>query len=154
MAGFLDRVNRLVETVCAIIMIVLTVETVYVIVMRYIFNNTPSWGEIISRFLMVYACMFGFSIGIHDDSHVRIKAFDQRLPALALRALDWFGVACMTAFSVFMIVEGIRYTALCSRNTISGLNIRSSAEMICIPIGGLFCLLQSLRRAMAIGRKG
>ena len=154
MARFLDEVNRVVETVCAVLMIVLTVETVYVIVMRYIFNDTPSWGEIISRFLMVYACMFGFSIGMHDDSHVRINAFDQWVPAGLLRALDWFGVACMTAFSAFMIVEGIRYTVLCGRNTISGLNIRSSVEMICIPIGGLFCLLQSLRRAMMMGRKG
>ena len=153
MTRFLDGVNKVVETLCAILMIVLTAETVYVIVMRYLFNNAPYWGEIISRFLMVYACMFGFSIGMHDDSNVRINAFDRRLPAGVLRALNWFGVLCMTAFSVFMIVEGIRYTILCSLNTISGLNIRSSAEMICIPIGGLFCLLQSIRRAIMTGRK-
>ena len=153
MARFLDGMNRIVETVCAVLMIVLTVETVYVIVMRYLFNNTPSWGEIISRFLLVYACMFGFSIGIHDDSHVRINAFNRWLPAHTLRALDCFGVVCMVAFSAFMIVEGIRYTILCGRNTISGLNIRSSYEMVCIPIGGLFCLLQSLRRAILLGGK-
>ena len=153
MERFLDRVNRVVGYICATLMVVLTVETVYVIVMRYVFNRTPFWGEMISRFLLVYACMFGFSIGMHDDSHVRIHAFDRYLPAVAIRALDWFGVLCMTAFSVFMIVEGTRYTILCDRNTISGLNIRSSVEMICIPIGGLFCLLQSLRRAILIGRK-
>ena len=153
MVRLLDRMNRAVETVCAVLMIVLTVETVYVIVMRYAFNNTPYWGEIISRFLMVYACMFGFSIGIHDDSLVCIKAFDRWLPKGALRVLDWFGVFCMAVFSVFMLVEGIRYTILCDRNIISGLNVRSSVEMICIPIGGLFCLLQTFRRAIITGRK-
>lgn len=153
MERFLDRVNRVVEYVCALLMIVLTVETIYVIVMRYVFNNTPSWGEVVSRFLMVYACMFGFSVGMHDDSHVRIKAFDRFLSPGAIRVLDWFGIACMTAFSAFMIIEGIRYTILCHRNIISGLNIRSSAEMICIPVGGLFCLLQTLRRAIMTGRK-
>ena len=153
MVRLLDRMNRAVETVCAVLMIVLTVETVYVIVMRYAFNNTPYWGEIISRFLMVYTCMFGFSIGMHDDSLVCIRAFDRFLPKGVLRGLDWFGVFCMAVFSVFMLVEGIRYTILCDRNIISGLNVRSSVEMICIPIGGLFCLLQTFRRAIITGRK-
>ena len=153
MKRFLDGINRAVEYICAALMIALTAETLYVVVMRYVFNDTPHWGEIISRFLLVYACMFGFSIGIHDDSHVRINAFNRWLPAHTLRALDCFGVVCMSVFSVFMIVEGIRYTILCGRNIISGLNIRSSYEMVCIPIGGLFCLLQSLRRAILLGGK-
>ena len=143
----LDRINRAVEYICAALMVLLTVETLYV-VMRYGFNDTPYWGEVISRFLMVYACMFGFSIGMHDDTLVSIRAFDRFLPGGALRALDWLGILAMFLFSAFMIVEGINYTVLCRGNTISGLNIRSSVEMVCIPIGGLFCLLQSIRRAI------
>ena len=153
MERFLDRMNRVVEYICAALMIVLTLETVYVIIMRYVFNNTPYWGEVISRFLMVYACMFGFSIGIHDNSHARIDAMDRYLPARMVRCLDWFCVGCMVLFSVFMIVEGVNYTILCDRNTISGLHIRSSWEMVCIPIGGLFCLLQSFRRAIQLRKK-
>ena len=148
----LDRINRAVEYICAALMILLTVETLYVVVMRYGFNNTPYWGEVISRFLMVYACMFGFSIGIHDNSLVSIRALDRFLPGAVLRALDWLGILGMLLFSVFMIVEGINYTILCRGNTISGLNIRSCAEMVCIPIGGLFCLLQSIRRAILMRR--
>ena len=152
MIRFLERMNRVAEILCATLMVMLSLETVYVVVMRYGFNDTPYWGEVISRFLMVYACMLGFSIGIHDDTLVRIDAFDRFLPARALRLLDGFGVLCMALFSLFMIVEGVRYTILCSGNLISGLNIPSSWEMVCIPIGGCFCLLQTIRRAIILGR--
>ena len=120
--------------------------------MRYVFNNAPYWGEVISRFLMVYACMFGFSMGIHDDTLVRINAFNRFLSKRARRLLDGFGVLCMAVFSIFMIVEGIRYTSLCRGNVISGLNIPSSWEMICIPIGGCFCLMQTIRRGIILRR--
>ena len=154
MKRFLDKINRIVGTACAVLMVLLTLETIYVVVIRYVFNSTPHWGEIISRFLMVYACMFGFSLGIHDDTHIRITAFDRVLPAGILKALDWFCILCMFIFSVFMIVEGVSYTVLCDRNTISGLGIRSSWEMVCIPVGGLFCLLQTIRRAIMLKEAG
>lgn len=152
MLKLLDRINQIVGYLCAILMVILTLETVYVIVMRYVFNAAPSWGEVISRFLMVYACMFGFSTGIYDNSHARIKALDWLLPEKLLYGLDWFCIACMILFSLFMIIEGTSYTILCSKNMISGLNIRSSFEMICIPTGGVFCLLQTIRRGILLWR--
>ena len=144
----LDKVNHFVEWICAGLMIVLTAEALYVMVMRYYFNNTPSWGEVISRFLMVYACMLGYSICVHDETLIRINAFDRYLPERVLNVLEWFYSVCLILFSVFIIVEGTQFTLLCRRNIISGLNIRSSWEMVCIPAGGVFCLLQALRRIM------
>ena len=152
MVGVLNRINKIVERICAVLMIVLTLETFYVIIMRYVFNDTPLWGEVISRFLMVYACMFGFSIGINDNSHIRIKAIDRVLPERVIYYLDWFAIACMAAFSIFMIVEGVAFTVLCSGNTISGLGLKSSYEMVCIPVGGLFCLLQTIRGGLILWR--
>ena len=149
---FLEIVNRVAEYLCAALMVMLPLETVYVIIMRYVFNNTPYWGEVISRILMVYACMFGFSMGIHDDTLVRLNAFDRFLPKIARNLLDGFGVLCMAVFSLFMIVEGVRYTALCAGNVISGLSVPSSWEMVCIPIGGCFCLMQTIRRGIILRR--
>ena len=151
---FLDKANRFVEWVCAVLMMVLTAETLYVMVMRYFFNNTPSWGELISRFLMVYACMLGYSVCVHDNTLIRITAFDRFLPGRVLTVLDWLYSLCLLLFSLFIIVEGIRYTLLCRRNIISGLNIRSSFEMVCIPAGGVFCLLQTVLRIVRTHRNG
>lgn len=144
----LDRADRIVEWICAMLMILLTAETLYVMVMRYFFNDTPSWGEVISRFLMVYACMLGYSACVHDETLIRVNTFDRFLPKGVLRVLEWFYSVCLILFSVFMIVEGTQFTLLCRRNIISGLNIRSSYEMVCIPIGGVFCLLQTVRRIL------
>ena len=148
MKDFCDKLDKIVGYICALIILALTAETIYVIIMRYVFNAAPSWGEVISRFLMVYACMLGYSIAIHDQKLVRIDAFDRFLPPRLLNILEWFYTLCLLLFSVFMITEGIRFTILCSRNTLSGLNIPSSFEMVCIPMGGVFCLLQSIRRIL------
>ena len=95
---------------CVIVLCLITVALLMFVqvVMRYVFNSTPHWGEIISRFLMVYACMFGFSLGIHDDTHIRITAFDRVLPAGILKALDWFCILCMFIFSVFVFADSRR----------------------------------------------
>ena len=146
MNSFLKKINRLVENICAALMILLTLETCYVVIMRRVFNNTPTWGEIIARLLLVYACLLGYSIGVREDTHIRIDCFDRFIPKKVLTVLDWFTTICLAGVSVFAIVEGIKLTILCSKNVISGLGIPSSWMMVCVPTGGIFCLLQTISR--------
>lgn len=150
---FFKAMNRLVENICAVLMVILTLETCYVVVMRRIFNNTPSWGEIVARMLLVYACLIGYSIGVREDSHIRIDCFDRFIPRKVLFVLDCFTTVCLLIFSIFAIVGGINFTILCSKNIISGLGIPSSWMMICVPIGGVFCLIQVIGRLIqTVGR--
>lgn len=146
MNRFLKAMNKLVENICAVLMVLLTLESCYVVIMRRVFNDTPTWGEIIARLLLVYACLIGYSIGVREDTHIRIDCFDKFIPKKVLAVLDGFSIFCLLAFSVFVIVEGINLTILCSKNVISGLGVPSSWMMVCVPIGGVFCLLQTISR--------
>ena len=61
----------------------------YAVVMRYIFNKSPSWAEEISRILMIWMSLLTISLAVKDDTHVRISFLDKLFPGKArlVRAL-------------------------------------------------------------------
>ncbi len=146
----LDRIlkflNDIAEKFCTGVLIFLIFEIAYVVVMRKIFNATPSWGEVLARLCVVYVCFTGICAGVRDDFHIRITVFDSWLPPKVLRVLDYFSLVVSLLFCLFLIVYGIDMVNLGTKSIISGLNIKTSWQMLCIPVGGVLALSQVLYR--------
>lgn len=43
------------------------------VVMRYVFNNSPSWSEEFSRYLFVWFSWMGVSAGLKDGEHLKVE---------------------------------------------------------------------------------
>ena len=115
----------------------MTLIVAYVVVMRYVFSDTPVWGEEGVRLLLVWLTFMGASIGLKHDTHIRINAFDSILPPKVLRVLEWFSIVLLILFSVFMIIEGTKMALLSAGNRMPGLGIASSWLVASIPVAGI-----------------
>ena len=134
------------EYFCGFSLVVMVLDICYVVVMRYIFNNTPIWGEELARMCMVYLCFLGFNVGIHYDSHIRVTMFDIYLPKWAIKISDYFMLIVVMAVSVFLVVKGIELTIIGHGNVITGMQIPTSVLMVCIPIGAFLNIFQVIYR--------
>ncbi len=72
--------NKIEENALIIALAVMVVVIFFQVVMRYVFNNSPSWSEEFSRYLFVWFSWMGVSAGLKDGEHLKVE-----LLAIALK---------------------------------------------------------------------
>ena len=58
------------------------------VIMRYVFNNSLSWSEELSRYLLIWMVNIGISYAVKKKCHVRITALDTVLSPKAKKVLE------------------------------------------------------------------
>lgn len=77
---FLTKLNRVEKQVMGIVFMILTILVVSQVVMRKIGMQSFSWLEEVAQYAYVCAIFLGFSIGVTEDSHMKVSALDSKLP--------------------------------------------------------------------------
>ena len=72
------------------------------VVMRYIFRNSISWSEELSRYFFIWFTFLGISFAVRNHSHIRIDIFETFFPVLK-KPLEYIGDAMFLIFCVYMI---------------------------------------------------
>lgn len=119
-----------------------------VFISRNVFSYTPPWGDPLAILFSVWMSVMSSVIVVRSDDHIRITAFDHKLPKKVLIALDVLSVTVISAFAAFMIFKGIPYVATTARNNIAGLNISVLYMNIVIPVSGVLYILALLSYIM------
>jgi len=138
--------SKVSEYFCGFALGVMVLDICYVVIMRYVFNRSPIWGEELARMCMVYLCFIGFNVGIHFDTHIRVTMFDIYLPKWLIAISDRFMFIVLMAVSVLLLVEGVNLTIVGHGNVITGMQIPTSFLMVCIPIGAFLNIFQIVYR--------
>ncbi len=106
----LERINtRLSATVrllCALLLLLMVVFTVYTVVMRYVFHDPPFWGDTLSVFCNIWVTMLGYSLAVRDREDIALRAFYKLIPPRAGFLLDMFWTAMVFAFGVYLVCFG------------------------------------------------
>ena len=98
--------NYLVKWFLAIIMIGITFLTFYQVVMRYVFNNAPSWAEELVRFLFIWCTFIAAAIGIEEKIHIGIDVVVNLLPSKIQKSVEILVYAALIVFSGYLIYYG------------------------------------------------
>jgi TRAP-type C4-dicarboxylate transport system permease small subunit len=86
---------------------VVTVSLVAVqVVMRYVFNNSLSWSEELTRFIFVWQVWMGTSIGCKNNNHIRVEILSSALRGRAKTVHSIIGDALVLAFTIFLVYDG------------------------------------------------
>ena len=142
----LRRMCRVSEYFCGFMLALMVFVICYVVLMRYVFNNSPIWGEELARMCMVYLCFYGFNVGTHHNTNIRLTMFDKYLPKFLLRISDYVVLSVIMAISIFLFVQGIRFTIIGHGNMITGMQVPASVLMSCVPIGAFLNIFQVIYR--------
>ena len=122
----LDRFYWLAEFLCKIMMCIQIVCVAFVVVGRFVFSKTPSWGEETTLLCLVWVALISAAITLRENGHMRITAFDDRMSKKTIFVLDLICDAFLLVFAAMMIKEGLNLAKITSMSILPGLRIKSS----------------------------
>jgi len=129
--------------------LMLSVALVFIqVIMRYVFKNSLSWSEELSRYLYVWQTWIGVSYSARNGSHLRITMLRDRLPKNGQMILELFVNLVWIAFGIFIIVQGMRAISVISAygQTSSALQIPMQICYYSIPVGMFLMCIRLVER--------
>lgn len=83
--GILARLDRAVELflyyVSAALLLAITALVLYVVAMRYLFAQSPIWGEDVPRILFIWMTYLGVAVATKRGQNLRVTFILEKLPA-------------------------------------------------------------------------
>lgn len=140
--------NHFEEYVLISSLVVTVVLIFYQVVMRYVFNNSPSWTEEIARYLFIWMSWLGTSLGVRDNKHIRVElienAFVKRGKLKQKNVLFIFILVIWTSLTVVLSVSGFQFVVeMIARGALSpAVRIPMAYVALSVPVG---CLAVSIR---------
>jgi TRAP-type C4-dicarboxylate transport system permease small subunit len=131
--------------------------TGYTIVMRYVFDSAPFWGDTVSVFCNIWLVLLAQAITVRERSEIAMQGIYGHIPAKAVMVLD-LSWSVMT-FAVGLLLVRFGYAAAIGVNSeyweLGGMSKRY--PMMILPIAGSLIALASfvnlVEDGIAIRRK-
>ena len=136
-----DIIYRIFMTFCQLMFATSICVTSYVVFARYFLQFTPRWGEQLILLCMVYMALISASLAIRKETHIRVTVLDLFMPKKFIKFLKYASHFLIIAFSVFMIVDGLRFVVLMGKSSMSGLPVKQSFLYAAVPLAGLAMLI-------------
>jgi TRAP-type C4-dicarboxylate transport system permease small subunit len=76
------------------------------VIMRYVFNNSLSWSEELTRFIFVWQVWMGTSVACKNNNHIRVEILLSLLKGRAKTAYLLLGDIIVLVFTAFLIYDG------------------------------------------------
>lgn len=102
----IDRLNRMVGRIVALMILVLTLLIVAEVVLRYGFIAPTVWGTELSTFLFATYVLLGGGFALLNGDHVRMDVLYGRLPPRGRAALDVLTAPFALLYCAILLVEG------------------------------------------------
>jgi TRAP-type C4-dicarboxylate transport system permease small subunit len=111
--AFGGRLNWGVERFCALLMAALVMVIWFEVFQRYTLGLGFTWGEELSRYIMIWAALMAVPVGAYRREHIGLEIINNALPLAQRRylrlVLDLIGLAFflfMTSYGIGMAVGG------------------------------------------------
>lgn len=123
--AFGGRLNWVVERFCAVLMAALVMVIWFEVFQRYALRLGFTWGEELSRYIMIWAALMAVPVGAYRREHIGLELASNALPPAHRRylrlALDIIGLALFVFLTVYGI--GMAASGKTQYATIFGMNM-------------------------------
>ncbi|MCC2610539.1 TRAP transporter small permease [Neorhizobium sp. Rsf11] len=122
---------------------------------RYVLNDSPSWSEPLSLYLMSWFIMLGAAVGVRESVHLGLDIVRYAMPPAIQKAMDLISLGLIVLFGIGMTY----YSALLAIGTWSAtipvLGWPGGTDFFPMIVGGAMIALFSLERFVdvAIGEE-
>lgn len=141
---FLDVIEKIQKAILAVSVPVMVFIMMYQVILRYVFSNSNSWSEELTRYLFIFNVMFAAAIAVRRNSHLQIDIL-----------INLFSPKVKAIFTIIATIAGIVFLGLlftycldlcvqAARNISPGVGISMSIPYAAMPIGIVFMILTSI----------
>ena len=107
---FFDKFYNFIMFICKLLLVIDILITGMSVLGRYVpFIPDPAWSEEIILTCMGYMAVLSASLSLRRNGHIRMTAFDNKLPPKVLKFLDLMADIAVFILAIVMLVVGMRY---------------------------------------------
>ena len=100
-------VKKVLTAFCAVLLLLMVAFTVYSVVMRYVFEDPPVWGDLLTVLSNIWLVFFALALTVRDKDHIALDLIYSRLPMKAAFMVQQFWALVIFALGIIMIVYGM-----------------------------------------------
>jgi TRAP-type C4-dicarboxylate transport system permease small subunit len=105
---FIDcAVKKTLTAFCAVLLLMMVAFTVYSVVMRYVFEDPPVWGDLLTVLSNIWLVFFALALSVRDRDHIALDLIYSWLPIKAAFAIQQFWSLVIFGLGIVMIVYGL-----------------------------------------------
>ena len=154
MKALRNILNKSLNGLAGLSLIVMTVLTTYQVITRYVLNNPSTWSEELVGYMFGWATMFGAAICTGERGHMNIPILVDMMKPAAKKALLIFGEIVALLFSAIILVYGgFTVSSLAMGQQTSSLwGLAVGTFYWVMPICGVVMVLYSAMNIVAIAK--
>ena len=104
----IDRfTHRMLEAMCSLLLAAMVGFTLYNVTMRYVFNNPPVWGDLLTVLSNIWLMFIALSLTARDNEHVALNLIYEKLPERVSLYIRQFWKIMIMIIGVVLIIYGI-----------------------------------------------
>tara|TARA_R110002074_G_scaffold181636_5_gene346303 strand:- start:4878 stop:5456 length:579 start_codon:yes stop_codon:yes gene_type:complete len=109
---FVDRaVKNTLTAFCAVLLLLMVSFTVYTVVMRYVFENPPVWGDLLTVLSNIWLVFFALALTVRDRDHIALDLIYSWLPIKVAFVIQQFWSVVIFGLGIVMIIYGLEAVA-------------------------------------------
>ena len=143
---------QLLRHICALILGALVAVVFFIFFGRYVMHHSPMWGEPFSLLCLVWLRLLGSVLVVRKNEHLAVTMFDEKLGEKGVFLTDILASVCVFAFSIFLIVYGIKLAQQGAGNNKAGIYVPYSFMYSALPVTGVLNIFAVLGH-WVMGRK-
>ena len=137
--GFALVVDRILETICVLLMLVAVSVACLQVVLRYGFNSGLPWPEELAIWCFCWAVFLGMGLATGRDAHIAIDTVPRMLTPRNRAALDFFNRTVIAAASFMLLIHGYEYVSRAIAAS-PAMQLPMKYYFLAVPVGGVLNL--------------
>lgn len=139
-----DWVNRIFWAIACIFLALILGTMFYSVVMRYIFNATPAWGDELARYCYVWMQMLAAAVATKHCSHTKVSLISDKLKGKWKKRHTLLTHCIILVISIIIVAQSVKLLGVAGARIASALPISMFWVYISLPVGGAAMILHTI----------
>ncbi len=100
------RIRKLLAAFCMLMLLMMVLFTVYTVIMRYVFENPPVWGDLLTVLSNIWLVFIALVLTVREKEHIALNLIYSRLPPAFGFAIQQLWTAVICALGLVICVYG------------------------------------------------
>lgn len=137
----LDKLEKIILWILAILFTVMVIAFFYQIVLRFIFESGNPWAEELTRYTLIWMSMLGSAVATRRGRNMDVDFVVKRMPKTMKTINSIITKALIIGFLLVIIIYGVNLVSITFKQLSSGLRIPMAYMYASVPVGGFLMLL-------------
>ena len=137
----LDKLEKFILGILALLFAVMVIAFFYQIVMRFVFQAANSWSEELTRYSFIWMSMLGSAIATRRSRNIDVDFLVNLMPRALKIINSIFTKILIIAFLLVITIYGLNLVGMTFKQLSPGLRLPMAYMYASVPTGGILMLI-------------